>query len=103
MQRASAVRGRPGIGRRISGNAQDGVYEAVATFPQFSEAGTWHVVYLEIDRKSGVEGRIVDLGGSRIVIKKNLQVMAGSDNVCSKPLGLHVITQTVRLCCCGPH
>src|SRR3989442_12836508 len=48
MQRASAVRGRPGIGRRISGNAQDGVYEAVATFPQFSGAGTWHVVYLEI-------------------------------------------------------
>jgi hypothetical protein len=32
-----------GAFNRISGDAQDGVYEVVMTFPQFSEAGTWHI------------------------------------------------------------
>jgi hypothetical protein len=32
---------------RISGTAQDGVYQVVVTFPQFSEAGVWRVYAVE--------------------------------------------------------
>jgi len=31
---------------RITGNSLDGVYEVPTTIPQFSEAGTWHVIQL---------------------------------------------------------
>ncbi|MFY9570863.1 MAG: hypothetical protein WAV20_05655, partial [Blastocatellia bacterium] len=32
-----------GAFNRISGDEMDGVYQTVVTFPQFSEAGTWHI------------------------------------------------------------
>ncbi|MFY9556601.1 MAG: HYR domain-containing protein [Blastocatellia bacterium] len=33
---------------RVSGDAQDGIYQFILTFPQFSEAGSWHVRFISL-------------------------------------------------------
>ncbi len=52
---------------RISGDELDGVYERTVEFPQYSEAGTWHVVHVELRDNVGIwvaisEDDLIELG-----------------------------------------
>jgi PKD repeat protein len=64
---------------RISGNAWDGIYSASLIFPQFSEAGTWTVSFMESRDELG--NRVV-LQGSDITDRgfpNELEVFGGND------------------------
>ena len=49
---------------RISGNSLDGVYQAAAVIPQFSEAGTWRVIQVFM---KDLVGNIVALGEADLI------------------------------------
>src|SRR5262245_19531457 len=50
-----------------SGTAQDGTYQLLVSFPQFSEAGTWHLDYIDLSDQAGnrivlTETDLINLG-----------------------------------------
>ena len=51
---------------RLSGDALDGVYGGVATFPQFSEAGVWHVKWVYAYDA---------IGNNRFLLRPDLEAM----------------------------
>ena len=64
---------------RISGNSLDGVYEVVATVPQFSEAGTWHVIQVFM---KDLVGNTVNIGETTLIgqgFPTELVVIGGPD------------------------
>jgi len=66
---------------RISGNEIDGVYEQTVEFPQYSEAGTWHLIHVEL---RDIVGNYIKISENELIDKgfeTEIVVVGGPDLV----------------------